>query len=68
MSTKEVYGLRVSSFFGSYINREKFVFGEVYQEMLELKHNALYDAKLIMSCHKKPRKVLDKRYRDSDIA
>jgi hypothetical protein len=35
------------------ISREKFVFGEVYHEMVAQKHNALYDAQLIKACYEK---------------
>lgn len=35
------------------INREKFAFGEVYAEMLEKKHNALWDAEVIKACYEK---------------
>lgn len=34
------------------ISREKFALGEVYQEMLDKKHNALWDAEIIKKCHK----------------
>lgn len=33
------------------INREKFAYGEVYNEMLKQKHNALWDAKVIKDCY-----------------
>jgi len=35
------------------ISREKYAFGEVYAEMLKMKHNALADAKIIKMCHDK---------------
>ena len=35
------------------INREKFAFGEVYQEMIDRKHTALWDAKVIKECCEK---------------
>ena len=35
------------------INREKFAYGEVLQEMKDQKHNALWDAKVIMRCFEK---------------
>jgi hypothetical protein len=35
------------------ISREKFAFGEVYQEMLSQKHNALRDAEVIKACYDK---------------
>lgn len=35
------------------ISREKFAYGEVYIEMLQKKHTALYDAKTIMACYNK---------------
>ena len=35
------------------ISREKYAFGEVYTEMLAKKHNALWDAEVIMECYKK---------------
>lgn len=35
------------------INREKFAFGEFLSEMKAQKHNALWDAKVIMNCHGK---------------
>jgi hypothetical protein len=34
-------------------NREKFAFGEVYQEMIVKKHNALWDAQVIKACIEK---------------
>lgn len=35
------------------ISREKFAYAEVYTEMLQQKHTALYDAKTIMHCYEK---------------
>lgn len=35
------------------ISREKYAFGEVYTEMLDKKHNALWDAEVIFTCYKK---------------
>lgn len=35
------------------ISREKFAYGEVYNEMLAKKHNALWDAETIFECYKK---------------
>lgn len=35
------------------ISREKFAFGEVYEEMINHKHNALWDAKVIKLCYDK---------------
>lgn len=35
------------------ISREKFAFGEVYAEMIDKKHNALWDAKVIKACFDK---------------
>jgi hypothetical protein len=35
------------------ISREKFAYGEVYDHMLEKKHNALFDAETIYECYKK---------------
>lgn len=40
------------------ISREKFAYGEVYTEMQESKHNALFDAQLIYECYKKLIKIL----------
>jgi hypothetical protein len=39
------------------IDREKFAFGEVYSEMLQKKHNALWDARVILSCYNKLMKI-----------
>jgi hypothetical protein len=39
------------------IDREKFAFGEVYSEMLKNKHNALWDARVILACHNKLMKI-----------
>jgi hypothetical protein len=39
------------------IDREKFAFGEVYSEMLEKKHNALWDARVIFECYNKLMKI-----------
>jgi hypothetical protein len=35
------------------ISREQFAFGEVYQEVLNKKHNALQDANIIKMCYQK---------------
>lgn len=35
------------------INREEYAFGEVYEEMIVQKHNALWDAKVIKACYDK---------------
>lgn len=39
------------------ISREKFAFGGVYTEMLQQKHNALHDAKIIKMCYEKLIKI-----------
>lgn len=35
------------------ISREEYAFGTVYQEMIDQKHNALYDARVIQACYNK---------------